>query len=80
MASPESRAPGESLSDFDARMRREGLQPVVIWVPNPPGRAFAEAARRQSRIIAESAEDEEDLAFVQSLADELFSDLDAQGL
>ena len=80
MVSPKPRAPRESLADYNARMRREGLRPIVIWVPDSSAQEFHDAARRQSRLIAESPEDDEDLAFVESLADELFNDLDAEEL
>jgi hypothetical protein len=52
----------------------------VVWVPDTDAPGFDEEVRRQSEIAAESAMAEEDQAFVDSLADELFHDLDAEGL
>jgi hypothetical protein len=47
-----------------AKLRRAGLRPVQLWVPDTRSEAFAEECRRQSRLIrdqetaASRAEDE----------------------
>ncbi len=61
-------------------MRSLGLKPVVIWVPDVDAPGFDEEARRQSRLVSEADADDDDLAFIDSHADELFNDLDAEGL
>lgn len=34
-----------------AELRRRGLRPIQIWVPNTRAPGFAEEARRQSRLV-----------------------------
>jgi hypothetical protein len=51
------------------RLRREGLRPRQLWLRDPTPDFVAEAAR-QSRLIAE-ATSEEELAFLDHLADDL---------
>ena len=36
------------------KLRRRGLRPVQIWVPDTRAPGFAEEAARQSRLIAET--------------------------
>ena len=45
-----------------AALRRAGLRPVQIWVPDTRRRGFAEECRRQSRLVAEADRVDEDLA------------------
>ncbi|MBV9288326.1 MAG: antitoxin MazE family protein [Hyphomicrobiales bacterium] len=45
-----------------AALRRAGLRPVQIWVPDTRRRGFAEECRRQSRLVADADRDEADLA------------------
>lgn len=51
------------------RLREQGLRPIQIWVPDVNSPAFIKEARRQSRAVARSAQEKEDLAFIDSLAD-----------
>jgi len=51
------------------RLRELGLRPIQIWVPDVNSPAFIKEARRQSRAVARSAQEKEDLAFIDSLAD-----------
>jgi hypothetical protein len=50
-------------------LRAAGLRPIQIWVPDVRSKSFALEARRQCRAIARSADEKDDLAFVESLAD-----------
>lgn len=50
-------------------LRAAGLRPVQIWVPDVRSKHFAMQARRQSRAIAQSAQEQDDLAFIESIAD-----------
>jgi hypothetical protein len=52
-----------------AALRAAGLRPIQIWVPDVRSKHFAAQARRQSRAIARSAMEQEDLAFIESIAD-----------
>ena len=50
-------------------LRAAGLRPVQIWVPDVRSKHFAAQARRQSRAIAQSRQEQDDLAFIESIAD-----------
>lgn len=51
------------------RLRRQGLRPIQIWVPDVRSKAFAREAHRQSRLIAQSPHAEEDQAFVDAISE-----------
>jgi hypothetical protein len=50
-------------------LRASGLRAIQIWVPDVRSKQFAAQARRQSRAIALSPEEQDDLAFIESIAD-----------
>lgn len=50
-------------------LRAEGLRPIQIWVPDVRSKRFAAQARRQSLAIAQSTQEQDDLAFIESIAD-----------
>lgn len=52
-----------------ARLRKQGLRPVQIWVPDVRSKAFAREAARQSRLVAESRYEAEDQAFVDAISE-----------
>jgi hypothetical protein len=49
--------------------RAAGLRQIQIWVPDVRSKSFAVQARRQSLAIARSAQEKDDLAFIESVAD-----------
>jgi hypothetical protein len=51
-----------------ARLRAQGLRPIQIWVPDVRAPSFAEEARRQSRLAAESPHAGDDQAFVDAVS------------
>ena len=51
------------------RLRKQGLRPVQIWVPDVRSKAFVREAHRQSRLIAESAQEKDDQAFVDAISE-----------
>ena len=51
-----------------AGLRKQGLRPVQIWVPDVRSRAFARAAHMQSRAVAKSRHAKEDQAFVDAIS------------
>jgi hypothetical protein len=51
------------------RLRRQGLRPVQIWVPDVRAAAFRAAAHRQSLAVAASAHAQEDQAFIDAVSD-----------
>jgi hypothetical protein len=50
------------------RLRRQGLRPVQIWVPDVRAPAFIAEAHRQSVAIATSEGEADDQAFVDAIS------------
>jgi hypothetical protein len=50
------------------RLRKQGLRPVQIWVPDVRSKAFARAAHRQSMAVAGSPYAREDQEFVDAIS------------
>lgn len=63
--SPTSR---DKVRRHRARLRAEGLRPIQIWVPDTRSPRFAAEARRQCKLIAESPQEADDQAFVDSIS------------
>ena len=59
----------EKVRAHRERLRKQGLRPIQIWVPDVRSPAFKSEARRQSRLIARSEYEKEDQAFVDSVSD-----------
>jgi len=51
------------------RLRRRGLRPIQIWVPDVRSGTFAREAHRQSLLIARAALEREEQAFVDAISD-----------
>ena len=51
------------------RLRRQGLRPIQIWVPDVRTRAFKAQAHRQSMAVAESPHAREDQEFIDAVSD-----------
>jgi hypothetical protein len=49
------------------RLRRQGLRPIQLWVPDVRSPEFAAEARRQSLLVANSPGEKEDQAFIDAL-------------
>jgi hypothetical protein len=52
-----------------ARLRREGLRPIQIWVPDDRSPAFAKAAHRQSAAVARSRHAARDQRFIDAISE-----------
>ncbi|HTE34921.1 MAG TPA: antitoxin MazE family protein, partial [Reyranella sp.] len=50
-------------------LRRQGLRPIQVWVPDVRSRAFKMQAHRQSLVIARSDNEREDQAFIDAVSD-----------
>jgi Antitoxin MazE-like len=50
------------------RLRKQGLRPVQIWVPDVRSKAFVRAAHRQSMAVAWSPHAREDQEFVDAIS------------
>jgi len=51
------------------RLRRQGLRPIQIWVPDVRSPAFAAEAHRQSLAVANSPQEADDQAVIDAISD-----------
>ena len=51
------------------RLRKQGLRPIQIWVPDVSASSFKRAAHRQSLAVAASKGSADDEAFIDSITD-----------
>jgi len=58
----------EKVRAHRERLRRRGLRPIQIWVPDVRSRTFARAAHRQSLLVAADARERDDQAFVDAVS------------
>jgi hypothetical protein len=54
---------------YRERLRKQGLRPVQLWLPDTRSPRFAAAARRQSRLIRDDPAESEMLDFIEAAAD-----------
>ena len=52
------------------RLRRQGLRPIQIWVPDVRSPAFAPEAHRQSLAVTDSPHAQEDQDFIDAISDQ----------
>lgn len=52
-----------------ARLRRRGLRPVQMWIPDIRSRRFAREAHRQSQLVGANAHDREEQDFVDAISE-----------
>ena len=50
------------------KLRKQGLRPIQIWVPDVHARAFRLAAHRQSLAVAASSEARDNQSFIDSIS------------
>ena len=58
----------ERVREHRERLRRQGLRPVQIWVPDTRAPEFLEQAHAQSAAIAASEHESDDQAFVDAVS------------
>jgi surfactin synthase thioesterase subunit len=51
------------------RLRKQGLRPIQIWVPDMRSPTFAKEAHRQSVAVAKSAHARDDQDFIDAVSD-----------
>lgn len=73
-AAKRRKATRAKVSAHRARMRAQGMRLLQIWVPDTRSPEFAKEARRQSRAVARSPQEAEDIAFIESLSSWLWED------
>jgi hypothetical protein len=74
-ARPKSKARSKPKSSRDkvrahrARLRKQGLRPVQMWLPDMNSKEFKAEAHRQSLAAARSPTEREDQAFIDAITD-----------
>jgi len=58
----------QKVRAYRARLRRQGLRPIQIWVPDVRSAAIQEEAHRQSVAVARSPFEADDQAFVDAVS------------
>lgn len=53
------------VANHRAELRRQGLRPIQIWVPDTRAPGFAEEARRQSRLVDQAPDFDEVMEFIE---------------
>lgn len=69
-AKPRRTSSKERVRAYRERMRAAGMRQVTFWVPDTRTEEFKKEARRQTRAIARSEQERDDLAFIEALGDE----------
>ena len=70
-AAPRRRSSRDRVRAYRERLRKQGLRPIQLWVPDTRSPDFAAEAHRQSLLAARSRHAEDDQAFVDSISDAL---------
>jgi hypothetical protein len=60
--------PKEKQNRYRRRLRRKGLRPVQIWVPDTRAEGFAAECRRQARLAARSTQEKPALDLISEIA------------
>jgi hypothetical protein len=68
MATAARAASRDKVRAHRARLRKQGLRPVQIWVPDVRSKAFTRAAHRQSLAVARSPHAKDDQEFVDAIS------------
>jgi len=58
----------EKTADYRARVRKQGLRRVELWVPDVRSPEFVKEAHRQSLLIAQSEHAAEDQTFIDAIS------------
>jgi hypothetical protein len=68
MASPAESGSRDKVRAHRARLRKAGLRPVQIWVPDVRSKSFTSAAHRQWLAVAKSRHARRDQEFVDAIS------------
>jgi hypothetical protein len=60
----------DRVSHYRAKMRRAGLRPIQIWVPDTRQSGFAAECRRQSAMLADDPQETELADWLDQAADD----------
>jgi hypothetical protein len=68
VSAPKPKSSRVKVREHRERLRRQGLRPIQIWVPDVRAPAFRSEARRQSLAVAASTRAHEDQAFIDAVS------------
>lgn len=63
----------DKVRAYSKRLRKQGLRPIEIWVPDMRSPAFAKEARLQSLAVAKSRHAKKDQDFIDAVSDRVGS-------
>lgn len=63
------RSSRHEIKAYQERLRRQGLKPIQIWVPDVRSAEFKSEAHRQSVAVAESEHAREDQHFIDAISE-----------
>jgi hypothetical protein len=69
VSSTKTRPSREKVRAQRQRLRRQGLRPIEIWVPDARSPFFAAEAHRQSLAVADSPHAADDQEFIDRISD-----------
>jgi len=69
MSTPPRKGSSEKVRAHRERLRRQGLRPIQIWVPDVRAPAFRKQAHRQSLAVAKSRRARDDQTFIDAVSD-----------
>ena len=64
-----AKSSNEKVRAHRERLRRQGLRPIQLWVPDVRSRSFAVQAHRQSLAVARSSHEVEDQSFIDAVSE-----------
>jgi DNA-binding LacI/PurR family transcriptional regulator len=67
-APSKSRSSRDRVRAYRAKLRKQGMKPIQIWVPDVNSPEFARAAHEQSLAAARSRYEKEDQAWVDAIS------------
>lgn len=68
-ASDPPRSSRDKVRAYRERLRKQGLRPIQIWVPDVRSPEFTAEAANQSRAVARSAYADEDQNFIDAVSE-----------
>ena len=68
VSAPSSRTSRDRVRAYRAELRRRGLRPIQIWVPDVDAPEFVAEAHRQSLVLANSPHADEDQSFIDAIS------------
>lgn len=59
----------DKVRAYRERLRRRGLRPIQIWIPDVRSRSFAREAHRQSLLIGTDPSEADEQAFIDAVSE-----------